>query len=235
MTEALSLPPSIQERTSGWVKIQERRAREAVPFLPGPTITLSRQFGCEGFPLSLRLKALLEAQGGEEWGLFDKELLAKVSQDEGISMRLLSRLGDPALGLESFGFHPRGAVTGWEAYARLAETLLAIARHGRTIIVGQGGAILCRELENCFHFRLEASFEWRVASYARRMGVSTAQAEHRVKSQGKIRDRFIQDCLDADLSDRSHYDAIFNNERHSLEQIAGAIVAYVLSARPLRT
>jgi len=224
----LSLPSSVQERLSGWVRIQERRAGSPAAPRRGPSITLSRQFGCEGFPLSLRLQELLTT-GGEEWQIFDKVLLERVAHDEGIPLHLLNHLGEANRVLESFGFHPAGPVTNDEAYAKVAETLVRVARQGHAIIVGRGGAMLCRDLDNCFHVRLEASFQWRVEAMARRMAIPLDEAEKLVKVQSRLRDRFIEDNLGTAPTDRGHYDMIFNNERHSVEQIAAAVVAYVQS------
>ena len=223
MNAQASLPATVQERLSGWVQIQERRLQAPVPLQPGPTITLSRAYGCEGFPLALRLQELL----GEGWSLFDKALIEKVAQDEGISLRLLSDLGDATRSLEAFGFHPMGRVTHDEAFARMSATLVRIASQGHAIIVGRGGAILCRDLGNAYHFRLEAGDAWRVASVQRRSGVSLAEAEKRVRTQTVLRDRFIKERLGAEVADRGFYDAVFNNERHTVEKIAAAILAYV--------
>jgi cytidylate kinase len=230
VAKTLSLPSSVQERLSGWVRIQERRMKAPAKGRRGPTITLSRQFGCEGFPLSLRLQELLNGPGGEDWQIFDKALLERVAEDAGIPMRLLAHLEDDSRILEGFGFHPNGAITHDEAFALVADTLVKIARQGHAIIVGRGGALLCRDLPNCFHFRLEADLAWRVAAISRRMDLPLEEAEKLVKVQSRKRERFIQDNLGASPSERQHYDAVFNNEHHSIEQVAAAIVAYVQSA-----
>lgn len=221
------LPPSVEERLAGWAQIQERRTLAPLPARPPATLTISRQFGCEGFPLALRLQARLESATGLAWSILDKALLEKVAQDEGISMRLLSDLGGATRYLEAFGFHPNGAVTQEQAFAKVARSLVQVARQGRAIIVGQGGAILCRGMEHAYHFRLEAGFEWRVEAIMRGRGLDRAAAEREVKIRTRMRDQFIRQVLDADVGDRSHYDAVFNNERHSVDQIAAAIEAYV--------
>ena len=229
MRTNLTLPTGVEERMSGWVRIQERRVG-AAKAKPRPTVTLSRQFGCEGFPLALRLQTLLDQALGEEWHVFDKDLIEKLAQTEHIPLQLLQHLGDSARYLEAFGFHPRGSVTSDEAFARIAVSVLHLAEEGNAIIVGRGGAILCQKLENCFHFRLEASLDWRVASLARRMGISPKEAANHERAQSRLRDRFIGEHLGADLADRTFYDAVFNNERHSVEEIASAILAYVQCA-----
>ena len=228
MKSSANLPASVQERLSGWVAIQERRGHSAQKLRPGPTITLSRKFGCEAFPLALRLQERLGA--AEPWSIFDKALIEKVALDEGISLRLLADLGDPSRHLEAFGFHPSGRVTHDQAFVKVAEALVRIAGQGHAIIIGRGGAVLCAGLENAFHFRLEAGFDWRVASVMARQGLTLDEAEKLVKTQTRLRDQVIKDKLGADVTDRSYYDAVFNNERHTVEEIAAAIEAYVKCA-----
>ncbi len=230
MNAKLNLPPSVEERLSGWMRIQERRAKAPDEFSGGLTLTLSRAYGCEGFPLAVRIQERLNAAQGGVWSVFDKALIEKVALDEGISLRLLRDLGDESRSLEAFGFHPRGLVTNDEAFAKVAAALVEVARQGHAIIVGRGGAVLCHDLPNAFHFRLEASHAWRVDAIMRRTGASRAEAETQLKQASRIRDQFIQERLGADVTDRRYYDAVFNNERHSLDAIADAIVAYISSA-----
>lgn len=228
MSGNLSLPTSVQERLSGWTRIQEAVKAKA-PGRPRarPTVTLSRQFGCEGFPLALRLQELFQEATGESWSVLDRALLEAVARDKQVPLPLLEHLEDPSRYLEAYGFHPRGALTGDEAFAKLAVSLLHFARTGNAVIIGRGGAILCRGLENCFHFRLEAGREWRIASLARRLGLSPEEAAAREKRESRARDRFVRDNLGAEVDDPVHYDAVFNNERHGVEPIAAAILAYV--------
>ncbi len=224
-----SLPPSVEQRHSGWIQIQERLSKHVEPRIR-PSLTLSRQFGCEGFPLAERLKVLMEEGSGEPWNIYDKTLIEKVAQDEGISMDFLKKLGDLTRRLESLGLNAPGHVTHDAAFEKVAKYLLEIAKVGNAIIVGRGGAILCRELKNSFHFRLEASFEWRVHSLMKRLELPQKEVEETVKANSRLRDKFISQCLGANVGDLQHYDAVFNNERHGVGAMAQAITAYVKQA-----
>lgn len=223
-----SLAPDIERRLAGWVKIQERNVPPREVKLR-PTITISRQFGCEGFPLADRLKGLLEEASGESWNIVDKLLIEQVSQDEEIPLSLLKRLGDLSHAIEAFGLHSPEHVTHDMAFDKVARALVQFAKLGDAIVVGRGGAILCKGFRNCFHFRLVASLPWRIATFARRMDLSTIEAEAQVKTNEKLRERFINQCLGEDVTNPRFYDAVFNNERHSTEEIARAILAYVRS------
>lgn len=229
----LSIPTSIEERLSGWIRIQEQQAAQTRARQPRPSITLSRQFGCEGFPVALRLQTMLEAATHAPWTVFDRALLDRVAEDEGLSRQMLSELGDEGSGFEAFGFHPKGALTTDEAFRKLALFILKVARTGHAIIVGRGGAMVCRDLPHVFHFRLVAGFDWRAASLAQRAGLPLAEAAERVKVQGKLRGQYIQRTLGADVEDPLNYDAVFNNARHTKEEIAGAICGYLHLQSPL--
>jgi cytidylate kinase len=66
-----------------------------------------------------------------------------------------------------------------------------------------------------------------VAGLVRRMGISPREAADLEKVQSRRRAQFVRDYLGADVADGSFYDAVFNNERHGVEEIAAAILAYV--------
>lgn len=230
MSRPLSaLAPEIEARLAGWVKIQERQPHPAAVKLR-PTITLSRQFGCEGFPLAERLKSAFEEASGEPWNVFDKSLIELVAKEEAIPLSLLQRLGDMSRAVEAFGLHSAERITHDMAYDKVARYLVQIARVGNAIVVGRGGAILCRGLRNSYHFRLVAGHDWRVANFARRMGLSLGEAEVQVKENQHQREKFVAQCLGESVADPRFYDAVFNNERHGVEDIARAILAFVRSA-----
>ena len=221
------LVPSIDRRLSTWISMAEKsKSREKTP--AGPTITISRQYGCEGFPLAEALKAILEEKTGEEWNIYDKALLRKVSEEEELSVRLLEGLGGPSRLLDSLPVTIPGWVPHSQMYRRLVQHLFAVAMLGRAIIIGRGGAVITQGLSNCYHFRLEASFEFRAASMGRRLGLTPPEAERHVKENQEKRDKFFSQCLNLSTSDHSFYDAVYNNERHSVNEIAWSIFGYVM-------
>ena len=227
-----SLIPGIEQREAGWMRIRERfaQARQAQPH---PSVTISRQYGCEGYSLAQRLQSLLEEASGQPWHLFDKALVDQVASDENLSRRLLGHLGDESHAQDVLRTH-FGHLTHDDAYAKVVKHLVQIAEVGCAIIVGRGGAVACQDLKNCFHFRLEATFEFRVATIARRLEISQAEAEKLVRTQSKLREKFISEFLHADVTSSRWYDAVFNNERQSVEAIAQSCARLVICAWPDR-
>lgn len=215
-----SLIPSIEQRESAWLQVRERLARTQKGLLR-PTITISREYGCEAFPLAERLKELLESSTGESWTVFDKALVEKVASDEQLSLEFLRHLGDESRAVDVLRTH-FGYLTHHDAYAKVVKHLVQIASVGSAIIVGRGGAVVCQDLKNCRHFRLEGSFAFRTATIALRLKVPLAEAEELVRAQSKLREKFISECLQADITSPRWYDAVFSNERLNVETMAQA-------------
>jgi len=225
-----SMIPSIELRERAWLQARERVARTH-PSPVYPSITISRQYGCEGYPLAQQLKLILEEASGRTWTIFDKALVDKVASDEQLSRELLNRLGDESHAQDVLRTH-FGYLTHVDAYAKLVKHIIPIAAAGCAIIVGRGGAITCQGLKNCFHFRLVGSLEFRSSTLARRLGMPLAEAEELVRTQSKLREKFISDCLQADITSSDWYDAVFNNERQRVETIAQACLGLVVRGWP---
>jgi len=225
-----SLIPSIELRERAWLQARERVGRTH-PSPIYPSVTISRQYGCEGYPLAHQLGLLLEEASGRPWTIFDKALVDKVASDEQLSRELLNRLGDESHAQDVLRTH-FGYLTHADAYAKLVKHILPIAAAGCAIIVGRGAAITCQDLKNCFHFRLFGSFEFRAATLARRLGLPLAEAEELVRTQSKLREKFISECLHADITAAHWYDAVFNNERQSVETIAQACLGFIARGWP---
>lgn len=226
-----SLLPSVERRLAAWLSVKDK-PEGAESHRPGPTITISRKFGCEAFPLAVRLKELLDAACEAPWIIYEKALLERVSQAEHLSMKFLEELGSTRLADDSLGFIFPGHVTHDEAFRRLALHLQLIAGAGNAIIVGRGGAILTRHLKNCYHFRLDGSDAYCVSSAAQRLRIPEKKAAELLRECQQNREAFIESYLHASVRDLTHYHAVYNRERSGLEEIAASIVSFVVRSWP---
>jgi cytidylate kinase len=234
MARSLSnLTPRIEQRLLAWEAMQRHVADQPAPKLR-PTITLSRQFGCEGFPVAARVQALMAAASGEPWNVYDKLLLEQVAADGGAPLETLQRLGETARSLEKLGVRPQQYHQHAAAFRAVAEKLTHFAAVGNAVIVGRGGAALCRQQPNCFHIRITASAAWRVASIARRLELPEEEARGLVDANQSLREQFLREQLQVDPADPALFDVTFNNERAGVEVIAEAIAAYVRKAWALK-
>jgi len=218
------LIPSVDRRLSAWISLQGR-ARETSPSPSRPTITLSRQFGCEGYPVAETLHTALEERTGQPWTIFDKALIERVSQESHLSERLLTNLGDESRVLDLLASTIPGWRTQVERFELIARFIVRIAREGNAIIVGRGGSVLTQSFSDCYHFRLEAPREHRVASIQQRLGIGPAEAEVLVKENEVQRERFLEEILHCSVADTRYYHAVFNTSRNSVDSITRSILA----------
>ncbi|MBL8920063.1 MAG: cytidylate kinase-like family protein [Myxococcaceae bacterium] len=221
------LVPGVAPRLQAWEDIQSRLHQETT-VKPRATVTLSRSFGCEGFPIAERVKLALEQASGEPWNIYDKTLLEAVEKEEGVSARVMQNLGLTASRFERLGLAPKEYYEQVRGFDAMARHIVSIAGGGNAIIVGRGGAVLCQAMKNCFHFRVDAPFDWRVDSIAKRLQMPVrADAEEFVRANSQRRDEFVKSMLKADPTAPMLYDAVFNNARHGVDEISAAIIAYV--------
>jgi cytidylate kinase len=224
-----SLSPRIEHRLIAWEQIHKHVTSQPA-LRVRPTITLSRQFGCEGFPVAEKVQGLMARATGEPWNVYDKLLLEAVAKDDGVPLGTLQRLGETARSLERLGLRPQEYLAHAEAFQAVAQKLVHFATVGNAVIVGRGGAALCRQQLNCFHFRVTASLDWRIDSIARRLEIPRDEARTLVDANNSLREQFLKEQLHVDPSDPLLFDATFNNERGGAEAIAEAIVGFVRAA-----
>jgi cytidylate kinase len=231
---ALSLVPSIDERISGWIESNRIDQIEHRQRLNCFTITLSREFGCEAYPVAVKLKKLLEKTTKDNWNIFDRELIEKIRVENGLKEELLSNLGNRS------GFPEKliaERLPTWknktESYKFLVKAVYSISQEGRAIIVGCGAAMITQDIRRAYHFRLIAPEKFRIKSIAKRTDVPYSEAETMVSTRHKERKSFFKNFLQSEVIDLNYYHAVYNNDKLSVERIAENILATVKSLQPL--
>lgn len=229
------LIPSVDLRIGSLEEYNRKQQEKAGSNRPQPKkrpcISISREFGCEAYPVAERLRELMTRSSGEEWVLMDKALLEVVSRCHDVSEEILRGLGERNRLLEEVlaTFSPL-----WksekEYFDLLCRHILSLANQGNVIIVGRGSAIITRHLRNCHHFRLYASLSFKRNSLARRLSIHPDDAAQLIEKKQRLRDRFTNDFLGQDARDLGHYTMLFSNDRNSAEQIARSIADYVTAA-----
>jgi len=229
------LIPSIEKRTAAILELNRRIELDATlkneANKPGPTITISREFGCDAYPVADRLLEILEKKTGHSWMIIDKGLLEKVAADQNLSEEILQHLGEKNLFLDEMlaTFSPHWK-SDKDAFGLLCRHITALAGAGNVIIVGRSAAFITQDLKNCSHFRLYASAEFKNSSIRRRLDLTEVETDKMIIRLQKQRDRFIRDFIDRDPNDMSVYNLLFNNDRNSPEKMAQTIAEYVIGS-----
>ena len=229
MSEKL-LVPSVEMRLGALLEFNRRKDEsDASLGKVRHTITISREFGCEAYPVTECLKEIMEKKTGQAWAIMDKALLEEMAKHHNLSEEIVRSLGEKKsriLDEVLATFSPR-----WKSdsdnFRLLCKHVFSLAEKGNSIIVGRGSAIVTQQLKNCYHFRLYASHQFKIASIARRLKISRDEAESVVEKNQKQRDAFIHDYFNLDPRDLRFYHLVFNNDKNSPERIAQMIAEYV--------
>ena len=223
----------LDRKIAAWLDQQRTKAlKEAETenrIMSSRSITISREFGCEGYPLAVALKALLDDASGDEWTIFDRGLIEKLEQEYDLTKEFLDHLGDKAKTVDRLKamMNRQWSKENESKYKLIADTIFGVASAGHAIIVGRGGSVITADLPNCYHFRLVAPMEHRVNSYKIRTVCSKEEAERVIQEADESRSQFFKDFLSADLSDPKHYHAVFNTKKAKISTIARSMVHMV--------
>ena len=218
--------PSIEKRTATWLEVN-RKLRLGKDVEKKYSITISREYGCNAYPLSLELKRLLDKEDNE-WSIFDKQLVQKASENSNFTERLLEQVGESSRYMDAFvsTFKPN-----WQkdidGYKVLWKQILGAAKQGNAIIVGRGSSFITQELDNCFQFHLTASKSFRIDTVAARHGITKLEAEEEVEKNESLRHQFLKKFLQQESFNPINYHIVFNNEHLDYKLIAKMILTYL--------
>jgi hypothetical protein len=231
MPENLLLP-SVDLRIGSLEEYNRRQKEKATGHhrkpKPRPCISMSREYGCEGYPVAERLREILMEKTGDEWALIDKDILEEVARRHNISEEILQTLGENNRILNDVlaTFSPRWK-SDQEYFSMLSRHVVALAEQGNVIILELGGAVITRHFEHSCHFRIFASEAFKTTTLANRLHLEHEDAEKLMHRQQRARDHFTRDFLNRNDHDPALYDMLFNNDRCTPDQIARTIAGFV--------
>jgi len=221
--------PSIDQSISGWLDQQNREQQQDTNSKFRFSLTLSRQFGCEAYPMAVALKEALEKEDeGQSWTIFDRNLIDKILEETQISRRVLENFGSKSVFYDSL---MSSLVPKWtsdaDIYELMVKTIISAAQEGRAIFVGRGAAVVTQEMPRCFHFRLSGEREYRIGSLMRRRKLSREEVLSMMKEREAERERFISRFLGSDTAAIDNYHMVLNTEKSSIDQMAQTILRHV--------
>jgi cytidylate kinase len=227
-----NLEGRITAHVHAWEKAKERGqplAAETYPF-----VTISRQFGCDGGTLALRLQEILNERCRPffTWVAYDQEVLDQVAKELHVARGVVETIDGHRRSEMSEVFdailNPR--VDDALVFRKMAEVVRSLAIHGHTILVGRGSYLITQDLKTGMHVRLEAPRDWRVHKVATDREITMKEAEHVVAQGERERDHYIQTFFTQDPTSPFYHDLVIDNSRFNLAQIA-EIVFTALGAR----
>ncbi|MBN1815910.1 MAG: cytidylate kinase-like family protein [Sedimentisphaerales bacterium] len=205
---------------------------------PGPYVTISRQYGCDGYEigdvLRDKLNARVENDPDRHWRVYQKEMLRQLAEDTGLSEEILEReqMARPSLFKDILrGIRKRNIPDGFEIRSKITEMIRAIAFEGYAIIIGQGGAAATADLDNGLSVRLEASKDWRIARVGSREQLTRQAALVRIEKVEKQR-RYLRKIYEQTHPREPGFNLLIDNSIFSPEQVVD-IILFAMELRGL--
>ncbi len=192
-----------------------------------PSITISREFGCEGYPLAHKLAELLSKQGNE-WNIYNRDVFDQISDSAELTEKLLEEIKAERRNQlqqyldQMFAHTPTELVR----FKKLAQNIRAVTTKGHAIVVGAGGAIIGQDDKNQFHVRLIASMDFKISRLRPLVhDLSTTELIETIDHTNSKRVEFIREFTNRDIKEEKYYDMVINNDRFSVEEMAELIIA----------
>jgi hypothetical protein len=173
--------------------LKENVDQAAAKKQPGPYVTLSRQWGCDGVELGQMLAEKLNERDEEQrWKFYHKEILRQIAEDMGHSEEILEkeRSAKPSL-VKDFlrGLKREGIPDGFEIRNKITQLVRAMAFDGHAVILGQGAAAAAGDLANGLSIRVVAPRDWRIARICIRENLDKRAAAARIEEMELERER----------------------------------------------
>lgn len=226
MKTPYKIPSSIEKRLQTWNEWAQRQAKEDKTLKP--CITISREFGCQAYPLAETLHKRLNklAEGKEEWTMLDRLLMEKIAKESGYSRSELEYITkvNPTFQSIISNFMGKELPEPFEVFTYIRKTIRYFAKAGNSIIVGRGGVCLTQDLPNVLHIRLVAPLSFKLDIIMKNLNLTENDARKHIEARQGERDNFTRHFTKMDLTNPHLYHLIINNDKSTLEQIADIII-----------
>ena len=170
-----------------------------------------------------------ESDGQNRWNVYGGNLVDQMLQSyqlPGDLARFLPEDKVPEVNStigEIVGLHP----SLWELVQKAKATMRRLASGGPVILVGRWANFATAGLPGGVHVRLVAPPDYRARYYARRFGVSEAEARvHNAKCDAARR-RYVAAHFNAAVDDPSTYDLVINTAQVPLGEAARLVATHV--------
>jgi cytidylate kinase len=164
-----------------------------------PFVTISRQAGAGGVTFSRHLadhmNQRLPPPHEHPWQSLDHELVERIAADHHLSTDLIESLEKSSHTWISEFFdglsHSDQSPSELHVFRRVVQTVRALARAGRVIMVGLGCVLITRDMPWGVHVRLVAPLEWRIKNLARLKNISEKEAREAVVVRDRDREAYL--------------------------------------------
>jgi len=220
--------------------MQKRDEMRAAKHVPGPVITISRQYGCNANKLAIKLIAAIaekqkELYDKQQWIYINKEIIEESAKELKMTpTRIEQRIIEQSAVNDLFSsLTQHYTVTDKVIVQKIEDIVQTYAYAGHVIIIGRGGACLTQDINRSLHVKIVAPLKWRAKNISKKKDISLDESIEltkmvdvkRIKWSEKMSKRGYDDGL---------FDVILNREKLSDKEMLQIIIELLLGRKLLR-
>lgn len=160
------------------------------------------------------------------WPVFGKEILETMAGDDFVRRQLYSTMDERDLSWteEVLRSLIRGELPRNDYFRRLCETVLSLARQGRSVFVGRGADLILPRARG-FRVRLVSALDNRARAYADKHRVSDGEARKALDRVERERGEFFAHHFRLETNDPGRYDVSINLDSYTARKATDLILA----------
>ena len=206
---------------------------------PYPFITISREIGAGAHSLA---NQLLEDMAKEReplfsgWQVFDAAFCARLLENSKIqaSLDMLQREITRSPWEETVYRLAGGPADSDTVFQKTIQAMRVLAKMGKLIVIGRGGACATARLPGGIHVRLVAPIPFRTRRLRERLQTTESNAKHLIKEYDTERAKFVRAHFGQDVRDPLLYHATWNTEQVPIREISTWLLGMVKARAPHR-
>jgi len=204
--------------------------------VPGPLITISREFGCEAYSLSEKLCKSLDKLAKKrrpkakiKWKYISKEIREESAKALHLRPHELTRIFEPHEKnflqdvIESLQY---SEVDDRKVHKTVKKVISTYARKGHVIIIGRGGISIAGDIKQALHIRLQAPLKWRAEKLAKERNISVEEASNLAVEMDKRRSLCIEHLREKPY-ETALFHMVLNRATMSIDEMAEVIMKIV--------
>lgn len=198
---------------------------------PSPCFTISREFGCQAYPLADALIKRLNARvAGEPWIIVGRQIIDRVSELSGYTVAQIEKSQDTPSSLKAIFsmFLDSSRAEETEIFTHMRSVIRSFARRGNCVLIGRGSVFAVQDMPNCINLRLVATPEFRINKIITSHNLSEKAAIEFIALHQRQRDDFIRRFADKIIADPVLYHLVINNAHLDVVKIAELAEEYLI-------
>jgi len=198
-------------------------------------VTISREFGCEGYGVATALTDKINQVCESPWSLFTHQVIDKMIVSEEIDTDMVQRVSENRWSFKDWfvdALVPNYLQSeSSQVFDKMRNIILNLADKGNCVILGAGSQVITQRLDPKkflgLHIRIQAPYSWRLKRVEEIFSLDRVEAENLLRGRQNSRDDFISDFTNMNAADLSLYHLVVNNAKNSPDEIATLITRYL--------